>query len=169
MSDASSLSCASCTYSLGFEWHSHAQCPILPQRRHSSSVGLLDDPLDDEPSRPLPQPRPWPLPVPPPLAPLLEWFSASHFFLRVSHSSSVRYRFPSCYNHVGASSNASNTSFNRPVRSATDIVKTSSNVLIVICLKRGGRDRSIFVMISPSFTSSPSMTRCVTMPLRRSA
>jgi hypothetical protein len=34
---------------LGFERHSRAQCPILLQRRHSSLVGLLDDPLDEEP------------------------------------------------------------------------------------------------------------------------
>jgi hypothetical protein len=38
---------------------------------------------------------------------------------------------------------------NCPVGSATDIVDTSSNVFITIMiyLKRGGRDRSIFVMI----------------------
>jgi hypothetical protein len=99
-----------------------------------------------------------------------EWFSASRFFLHVSHSSSVRYNFPFCCNDVGTSSNASSTSFNRPVKSATNIVDTSSNVLIaiVIYLKRGGRDRSIFVTISPSFTSSPRVVRCAAMPLRRS-
>jgi hypothetical protein len=143
MSEASSSSCVMCACSfLGFERHSRAQCPILPQCQHLSPVGLLDDSLDEEP----PRPRPRPSPVPPSLVPLPEWFSTSRFFLRVSHSS-VRYNFPSCYNNVGASSNAS---FNCPVRSATDIVDTSSNVLIVIviCLKRGSRDRSIFAMNS---------------------
>jgi hypothetical protein len=102
---------------------------------------------------------------------LLEWFSVSRFFLHASHSSSVRYSFPSCCNDIDASFNAFSASFNRTIRSATDIVDTSSNVLIaiVIYLKRGGRDRSIFVTISPSFTSSPSVVRCTTMPLRRSA
>jgi hypothetical protein len=58
-----------------------------------------------------------------------------------------------------------------PVRSATDIVDILSNILIVIviCLKRGGRDRSIFATILPSFTSSPRVVRCTAMPLRRSA
>jgi hypothetical protein len=95
--------------------------------------------------------------------------SASRFFLRASHSSSVMYKFPSCCNDTGASSNASSPSFNRPVRSATDIVDTSSNVLIaiVICLKQGGRDQSIFVTISPSFTSSLNVVRCTAMSLRR--
>jgi hypothetical protein len=172
MSDASCSSCVTCAcYFLGFERHSHAQCLILPQRQHSSPVGLLDASLDEEPPRPWPWPRPWPLPAPPPLTPLPEWFFASRFFLHGSYSSSVRYRFPSCCNDVGASSNASSTSFNRPVRSATDIVDTSSNVLIaiVICLKQRGRDQSIFTMISLSFTSLSSMERCAPMPLRRSA
>jgi hypothetical protein len=169
MSEASS-SCATCVYSfLGFERHSRIQCPSLPQRQHSSSVGLPDDdPPDEEPSCQRPPPHPRPLPAPPPRAPLSKWFSASRFFLRVSHSSSVRYNFPSCCNDIGASSNAS---FYRPVRSATDIVDTSSNILIaiVIYLKRGGRDRSIFATISLSFTSSPSVARCVAMPLSRRA
>jgi hypothetical protein len=125
-------------------------------------VDLLEDPLDEEPPRPRPQPRPRPLAASPPFAPLSDWFSASRFFLRAPHSSSVRYSFPSCFNDVDASSNASSTSFNRHVRSATDIVDTSNNVLIVIViyLKRGGRDQSIFVMISSSFTSSPRVVRC---------
>jgi hypothetical protein len=170
MSEASSSSCAMCAGSfLGFERHLRTQCPILPQRRHSSPVRLLDDPLDEVPPRPRSRPHPWPLPMPPPLAPLPEWFSASRFCLRESHSSSVRYSFPSCCNDVGASSNASSISFNYPVRSATDIVDTSSNVLIMICLKQGGRDRSIFAMISPSFTSSLSVPRCATMTLKCSA
>jgi hypothetical protein len=76
--------------------------------------------------------------------------------------------FPSCCNDVSASSNTSSASFNCLVRSATDIVGTLSNVLImiVICLKRGGKDQSIFTTISLSFTSSPSVARCTAMPLR---
>jgi hypothetical protein len=145
--------------------------PILPQHRQSSLVDLLNDTLDEETPRPRPWPHPRPLPVPSPLVTLPVWFSASRFFLRAFHSSSVRYNFPSCYNDVGAFSNASFTSFNRPVRSATYIVDTSSNVLIVImiCLKRGGRDQSIFTMVSPSFTSSPRVARCAAMPLWRNA
>jgi hypothetical protein len=145
--------------------------PILLQRRHSSLVGLLDDLLDEEPPSLRPWPCPGPLPPPPPLASVPEWFSALHFFLCLSHSSSVRYNFLSYCNDIGASSNASSASFNRPIRSATDIVDTSSNVFIatVIYLKRGGKDQSIITMISPSYTSSLSVVRCAALPLRRSA
>jgi hypothetical protein len=118
-SDPSSSSCATCTCSfLGFERHSRAQCPILLQHRHSLSVGLFDDSLHEESSHARPRLRSRSLPVSSPLASLPEWFSASHFFLCVSHSS-VTYNFLSCCNNVGASSNASSTSFNRPVRSTT--------------------------------------------------
>jgi hypothetical protein len=55
-----------------------------------SPWGLFDDPLDEEPPHPLPQLCPRPLPMPPPLALLPKWFSTSCFFLRMSHSSSVR-------------------------------------------------------------------------------
>jgi hypothetical protein len=159
-----------CTCSfLSFERHSRAQCPILPQRRHSSPVGLLDDPLDEESSRSGPRPRP--LLAPPPLAPLSEWFSTSRFFLHVFYSSSMRYNFPSWCNDIGVFSNASSASFNHPVRSVTDIVDTLNNVLItiVIFLKRCGKDQSIFTMILLSFTSSSRVVKYATMPLRRSA
>jgi hypothetical protein len=110
----------------------------------------------------------WPLPAPRPLVPPLEWFSVLHFFLHASHSS-VRYNFPSCYNNVSVSSNASSASFNCPVRSAVDIVDTLSNVLIaiVVCLKRGFSDQIIFMTILPSFNSSSSVARCTTMLLKR--
>jgi hypothetical protein len=104
---------------LGFERHSRAQCPILLQRRHSSLMDLFDDPPNKELSRPRP------LPVP-----MQEWFSASCFYLRVFISSFVRYNFSSCCNDVEASSNASSASFSRTVRSTTDIVDMSSNVLL---------------------------------------
>jgi hypothetical protein len=62
-----------------------------------------------------------------------EWFSALHFFLHASHSS-VRYNFLAYCNDFGASSNASSVSFNRPVRSATNIVDISINVFIAILI-----------------------------------
>jgi hypothetical protein len=166
---SSSLCDVRCSF-LGFEQNSHVQCPIFPQRVHSSPVGLFNDPSDEELSRLGLWPRLPPLPMPPPLAPPLKWFCLSCLFLRASHSS-VRYNFPSYCNDVVASSNASSASFSRPIKSATDIVGTSSNVLImiVIFLKRGGRDQSIFMMISLSFTSSPSVARCAAMPLRHNA
>jgi hypothetical protein len=138
--------------------------PILPQCQHSSSVGLSDDLPNEESSCPRPRLCPRPLPAPP-----LEWFSTSRFFLHASHSSLVRYSFPSYCNDIDTSSNASSASFNHPIRFAIDIVDTSSNVLIVIYLKRGGRDRSIFATISPSFTSSPSVVSYTAMPLRHNS